>query len=286
MVKSTHIHRVLNSPSAPESLKRIYRKKLRNSGALGDMATARSNALKDVARRDHAPIARQISQKKPEVLSHLRDQKAIDEFQVFWQQICDIKSQGSDSLYKPGYKVMITRPRNPLKLSNFYADLHDQDKRKKTYDFKLVKFLEDNNITLQNGILSQADLRGADLRQANLEVADLSGADLKVADLSGADLKGADLRGANLVRACLVGAKLEGAKLEGAELRNAGLVYADLRGADLRGANLKGANLIGANLKGADLRGADLRGANLKGANLDDIIKNSDTIFGWFPLTS
>lgn len=44
MPKSTHVHRVLNDPRAPQELKDRYTTRLRESGALGGMAEARENA--------------------------------------------------------------------------------------------------------------------------------------------------------------------------------------------------------------------------------------------------
>jgi len=67
-------------------------------------------------------------------------------------------------------------------------------------------------------------------------------------DLAGANLTGADLRRANLTDANLAWTDLAGANLTGADLRRADLTDAKLTWTDLAGANLAGANLTGADL--------------------------------------
>ena len=94
---------------------------------------------------------------------------------------------------------------------------------------------ENNSLrkTIEQAILSSANLRSADLRYADLSFANLHSANLSYADLSSANLRSADLSYANL---------------SSANLRSADLRYADLRYADLSFANLHSANLSYANL--------------------------------------
>lgn len=95
---------------------------------------------------------------------------------------------------------------------------------------------------------------------------------LKDLDLTNADLRDAKLKKANFSGAILVGANLRGAKLQKADFSNADLTNACLRvanltkailydtilvSADLRDANLKKSNFIWANFRDANLNGAD-----------------------------
>ena len=123
----------------------------------------------------------------------------------------------------------------------------------------------------QQGLFSQAELRGANLQRADLRGADLRGADLRGADLLRAFLQRVNLQGGVLRGAFLYEANLQGANLTGADLPQANLPQADLRGAVLRGADLQRANLTGADLRGADLEKARLLGAILQEADLQEV---------------
>lgn len=132
--------------------------------------------------------------------------------------------------------------------------------------------------SLQEALLSLANLKGADLGLANLRGvylanANLEGANLTQTDLQGANLVNANLQGAallqtNLQAAKLIRANLKWAKLFRANLNAVELGEANLQGADLRGANLQRTDLGKANLKDATLSGSSLEGARLTGANL------------------
>jgi uncharacterized protein YjbI with pentapeptide repeats len=128
------------------------------------------------------------------------------------------------------------------------ADLSDANLRGPS---KYLRF------SLDNAVLSGANLRDSDLYSAGLR-----GARLDYADLSGANLSGADLtNNAVLNNVHLTGANLRHGFMTGVDLRGA-----DLRGADLRNALLDGADLEYANLSDTVLRGADLSGVDLSGA--------------------
>ncbi len=157
-----------------------------------------------------------------------------------------------------------------------------------------LRYLDFNNLYLEQANLYKADLTGTSLNKANLsravlingilKEADLTAADLTMAKMTRIDLKGADLTGANftnsgLREADLRGARFNGANFFGADLRMARLEGAKLAWVDFREANLKGANLTGANLSDADLSGADisnaiLNEADLTGANLNKTLLN------------
>ena len=76
----------------------------------------------------------------------------------------------------------------------------------------------------QQGLFSQAELRGANLQRADLRGADLRGADLLRAFLQRANLQGGVLRGAFLYEA-----NLQGANLQRADLPQAMRAIASLR---------------------------------------------------------
>ncbi len=157
-----------------------------------------------------------------------------------------------------------------------------------------LRYLNFNNLSLEQANLYKADLTGTSLNKANLsravlingtlKDADLTAADLTMAKMTRIDLKRADLTGANftnsgLREADLRGARFNGANFFGADLRMARLEGAKLAWVDFREANLTGANLTGANLSDADLSGADLSNAilneaDLTGANLNKTILN------------
>ena len=126
---------------------------------------------------------------------------------------------------------------------------------------------ENQNLSLNQIVLSGATLVEANLSAASLMFADLSKANLRKANLSRADLMFANLSKADLRKADLSGALLPEANLSGAFFTGANLSRAYLYKADLRGADLRGAYLYG-----ADLRGANLGGTNLGGTKLDEAL--------------
>ncbi|WP_281558885.1 pentapeptide repeat-containing protein [Thalassomonas sp. RHCl1] len=86
--------------------------------------------------------------------------------------------------------------------------------------------------------------------------------------LSRADLSGAVLSRVFLSEGYLTRVHLIAADLHGSLLNKTNLVGADLRDADLSHASLKGAKLVNADLRGANLEGADLSKANLRAAKV------------------
>lgn len=86
--------------------------------------------------------------------------------------------------------------------------------------------------------------------------------------LSRADLTGAELSRVFLTEGYLTRVHLIGADLHGSHLDKANLIAADLREANMTGASLKGTKLFGADLRGAKLNGANLSEANLRGAKV------------------
>lgn len=153
--------------------------------------------------------------------------------------------------------------------------------------------------SLEDALLTEADLSGAALQGANLKGANLADAKLKDADLSDARLEEAYLQGADLTNARFVGtnlasANLDEATLEGADFSDATFDFlrgqqvigcpsalpadwaclletllgpsASLQGVDLSGQSLQGLNLRDALLQNAKLQGADLGDSDLSGA--------------------
>ncbi|WP_158102824.1 pentapeptide repeat-containing protein [Lentzea kentuckyensis] len=107
----------------------------------------------------------------------------------------------------------------------------------------------------------------------------LSRVDLRSAYLENGDLSQAEIRWSNLARARLRGTRLDGCDLHRTDLRLADLERVSLREASLRNAYLEGADLRGADLTDADLRGADMRALHLDEAVLDGARVDGKTIW-------
>ncbi|WDE13726.1 pentapeptide repeat-containing protein [Thalassomonas haliotis] len=131
--------------------------------------------------------------------------------------------------------------------------LSQLDGRRKGY---LLRFL------YEAGLISAADpvltLGGGILGESSVDETVLSRA-----DLTGAVLSRLFLSGGYLTRVHLIAADLHGSNLN-----KANLVGTDLRDADISNASLKGAKLANADLRGANLKGADFSRANLRGAKV------------------
>jgi len=120
-------------------------------------------------------------------------------------------------------------------------------------------------LTVDDGLLREADLQGA-----NLECADLTDANLEQANATGSNLKESMLISTNLKGAQLVGANLEQANLTNADVSDAVMVGVNLQYARLWNAHVQNTEFVGANLAGAELSGANLQQTNLGGVNLED----------------
>ena len=147
-----------------------------------------------------------------------------------------------------------------------------------------------NQYLLTNADLQRIDLRNVDLHSAQLDGTNLQEANLQETNFTNAKLEGVNLRDTNLQKSNFQDASLQSANLSGVDLRDvnlsgtllrlANLSSADLTnvmlaGVDLSGANfyiayLIGVNLNGANLQDSNLRNSDLSGANLQGTNLQN----------------
>lgn len=131
--------------------------------------------------------------------------------------------------------------------------------------------------TLDVAVLRRTDLTRATLRDASLYATIMIGAIFLEADLTGARIIAA-AQNARFARATLTAVRM------GADPGNqpmgvmrTDLTGADLAGADLTRADLRKAKLVRADLTGATLAGADVAGADFTGATLRDI-RGRDTI--------
>jgi uncharacterized protein YjbI with pentapeptide repeats len=124
-----------------------------------------------------------------------------------------------------------------------------------------------NQYLLSNADLQRVDLRNVDLHSARLDGTNLQGANLQEASFINANLEGADLRTANLQESNFQDASLQGADLSGLDLRDV-----NLSGTLLRLANLSGVELTNVHLPQLDLGSATLHHAKLDGAYLDGAI--------------
>jgi len=125
-------------------------------------------------------------------------------------------------------------------------------------------------ITLGGGILGETTVNETVLSRADLTGAELSRVFLTEGYLTRVHLIGADLHGSHLDKANLIGADLREANLTGASLKGAKLSSADLRGAKLNGANLSEANLRSAKITSEQL--ANVK--SLTGATMPDGTKH------------
>ena len=106
------------------------------------------------------------------------------------------------------------------------------------------------------------------LDQRVMTDADLSGALLRDASFVRTDLSRANLSNAVGFRAKFFNTRLEDAILDGGDFTEADFTKADLARASLKGADLRRARFFQATLTGADLTGAQLAGADFTRADL------------------
>ncbi|WP_410507230.1 pentapeptide repeat-containing protein [Methanosarcina hadiensis] len=154
-------------------------------------------------------------------------------------------------------------------------------KRKYACNDNESKYLEPDNLDLNNTYLEMIELKNAHLEGANFKRAYLQRAYIKKTHFEEADFEEANLENAQLFECCL-----EGVNFENGHLENAYITKSNLKNIFSRNAHLQGVNFFKSNLERAflprvnfrnafllsvNLAKANLEGANFEGANLKKV---------------